>query len=252
MNMASITPHTMTHDALHALHAASVGTERRELAPAMALALAGSFGSVEHWCDEFGAMARSLGHNEGWLLLVFVERTGMLVNRWAGDPVHARADGTPILAFDLDDMPALRASGASIDAHVEDFIAHIDWDRAYARYQEAVEVATDTLAVEAAVVDMARSTIVDVRRSAIFEQAATMLPGARWRDPVHVADWAAELPPGQDVLVYCVYGHEVGRSTALKLRALGVPARFIAGGIDGWATAGLPLSVKEAAQESPR
>lgn len=245
MNMASITPHTMTHDALHALHAASVGAERRELAPAMALALAGSFGSVEHWCDEFGAMARALGDNEGWLLLVFVERTGMLVNRWAGDPVHARADGTPILAFDLDDIPALRADGASIDAHVEDFIAHIDWGQVYARYQAAVDAATEALALDAGEVDIERSTILDVRRSAVFEQAATMLPGARWRDPAHVADWAAELPPGQDVLVYCVYGHEVGRSTSLKLRALGVPARFIDGGIDGWTRAGLPLAAKE-------
>ncbi len=251
MNTATA-PIFATHDSLHALHDASVSAERRDLAPAMALALAGSFGSVEHWCGEFGAMARALGDNEGWLLLVFVERTGMLVNRWAGDPVHARADGTPILAFDLDDMPALRAQGGNVDAHIEGFIAHIDWDKVYARYQEAVHAATDALAVESGTVAPARSTIVDVRRSAMFEQAATMLPGARWRDPAHVADWATELPPGQDVLVYCVYGHEVGRATALKLRALGVPARFIAGGIDGWTQAGLPLSAKSAAQDAAK
>jgi len=41
--------------------------------------------------------------------------------------------------------------------------------------------------------------------------------------------------------VYCVYGHEVGRSTALRLRAQGINARFLKGGIDEWQKANLPL-----------
>jgi len=47
--------------------------------------------------------------------------------------------------------------------------------------------------------------------------------------------------------VYCVYGHEVGRVTAMRLRALGVSARFLEGGIDGWQAAGLPTVAKGAA-----
>jgi Fe-Mn family superoxide dismutase len=31
-----------------------------------------------------------------------------------------------------------------------------------------------------------------------------------------------------------VYGHEVGRATALRLRAAGIDAHFLRGGIDGW------------------
>jgi Fe-Mn family superoxide dismutase len=46
------------------------------------------------------------------------------------------------------------------------------------------------------------------------------------------------------VVVYCVYGHEVGRSTAMRLRATGVDARFLRGGIDGWKAAGKPLQSK--------
>jgi superoxide dismutase, Fe-Mn family len=46
------------------------------------------------------------------------------------------------------------------------------------------------------------------------------------------------------VVVYCVYGHEVGRGTALRLRAQGVNARFLRGGIDAWEAAGLPLTDK--------
>lgn len=236
----------VSHETLHALHDASVGEAPSEMAPAMALALTGSFGSVERWREQFTAMARSLGASgEGWLLVVFVARTGMLVNRWAPDPVHGFADGVPILAFDMDDLPPRIAKGADGEALIDGFVAHIAWDPVYARYQAAVDAATESLAVDATAVDTARSTILDVRRCAVFEQAATMLPGARWRDPAHVADWAAELPRDQTVLVYCVYGHEVGRSTALKLRALGVPARFIAGGMAGWAAAELPVDSKE-------
>ena len=61
-----------------------------------------------------------------------------------------------------------------------------------------------------------------------------MLPGATWRDPGEVARWADELTPGRDVVVYCVYGHEVGRATAMRLRAAGVNARYLSGGIDAW------------------
>jgi superoxide dismutase, Fe-Mn family len=41
--------------------------------------------------------------------------------------------------------------------------------------------------------------------------------------------------------VYCVYGHEVGRVTALRLQAAGLKARYLVGGIDAWQAAGRPL-----------
>ena len=61
-----------------------------------------------------------------------------------------------------------------------------------------------------------------------------MLPEARWFDPAAVASWAAELPRDREIVVYCVYGHEVGRNTALRLRAAGLNARYLRGGIDAW------------------
>ena len=48
------------------------------------------------------------------------------------------------------------------------------------------------------------------------------------------------------MVVYCVYGHEVGRSTAMRLRAAGLKARYLEGGINGWKAAGLPLADKAA------
>jgi Fe-Mn family superoxide dismutase len=41
------------------------------------------------------------------------------------------------------------------------------------------------------------------------------------------------VPTDRKVIVYCVYGHEVGRAAALRLRARGVDAHFLRGGIDG-------------------
>lgn len=78
-----------------------------------------------------------------------------------------------------------------------------------------------------------------VRRRSAFEAAPDMIAGAVWRDPERVDEWAGEFA-GSDVVVYCVHGHEVGRSTAARLREAGVNARFLAGGIEAWKMAGLP------------
>ena len=71
-----------------------------------------------------------------------------------------------------------------------------------------------------------------------------MIPGSSWHDPAEVAKWSGELPRDQPLVVYCIYGHEVGRATALRLRARGLDARFLSGGIDGWEKAGRPLQPK--------
>jgi rhodanese-related sulfurtransferase len=74
--------------------------------------------------------------------------------------------------------------------------------------------------------------VLDVRRPARFDESQSLLPGARYCAPEDVARFAAEHPPG-DVVVYCVYGHEVGKEAAATLRKAGWTARFLAGGIEG-------------------
>lgn len=86
--------------------------------------------------------------------------------------------------------------------------------------------------------------LIDVRRKAAFDSARTLLPGATWRDPAMVASWIGELPRGRPIVVYCVHGHEVSRSTALRLRIEGFDARFLEGGIEAWAADGRPLQAK--------
>lgn len=87
--------------------------------------------------------------------------------------------------------------------------------------------------------------MLDVRRKRVFEKAKAVLPGAQWRDPDRVADWCDSVPKDKPVVVYCIYGHEVGRSTALALRARGVDARFLEGGMEAWQQAGRPTDAKE-------
>jgi Fe-Mn family superoxide dismutase len=165
-----------------------------------------------------------------------------LVNQWAADHIHAVAGGVPILALDMYEHSYHMDFGAAAGQYVDAFMENIHWARVYARYQQAVEQASD--AFGASQDEAAAALVLDVRRRAVYEQSDAVIPGAQWRDPGDVASWAAQLPSDRDVVVYCVYGHEVGRATALRLRAAGIRARYLRGGIDAWQAAGKPLQSK--------
>ncbi len=231
---------------LHELYFAGLGGDGNSLVPAMQLALDASFGSLQRWHEEFSAMGKAQGGGSGWVLLMFQPREGSLVNQWAADHSHALAGGVPILALDMYEHAYHLDFGAAAGAYVEAFMAQINWADVYARYQGAVHAASEALA--ATHDDVAGALLLDVRRAGVFDAATTVIPGARWCNPAGVASWAAELPPDSPVVVYCVYGHEVGRSTALRLQAAGVQARYLQGGIDGWQAAGRPLGAKAAAK----
>ena len=227
---------------LHELYFDSIGTDRKAMAPAMELALAASFGSVDRWREEFVAMGKALGGGSGWVVLTFQPREGTLVNQWAADHTHAIAGGIPVLALDMYEHAYHMDFGAVVGAYVDAFMANIDWSRLYARYQKTVEHCSESLG--ASHDDAAKAHVVDVRRAGAFEQADAFIEGAEWRDPGQVDVWASQLPPDKEVVVYCVYGHEVGRATAMRLRSAGINARFLRGGFDGWKAAGGPLSPK--------
>jgi superoxide dismutase, Fe-Mn family len=202
--------------------------------PAMALALSANFGSVQRWCESFVQLGRAFGGGTGCLAMVFVPAQGTLEHRWAADVEHAAAADQLMLAYSFGE-----------DGPLDEFVDAIDWAQVYQRYQQAVHAASEPFG--ATQDDAAQAPLLlDVRRAGVFENAASMIPGARWRDPGAVAGWVRELPTGQPVIVYCVYGHEVGRSTALRLRAAGVQASFLLGGIDGWQAAGRAVAARTA------
>lgn len=213
---------------IQALSEASLAPAAQDMAPAMALALSSAFGSVAGWREQYAAMSAALAEQPGWALLSFVPVEGRLVNQLVAGQGDAPAGSLPVLALQ-------GAGPAELD--------RIDWPQVYERYQHAVHASSDAFAADRSAVGSV--LLLDVRRAGVFEQAPTMLPGARWQDPALVSQWATELPAGREVLVYCIYGHEVGRSTAMRLRALGVDARFLPGGIDGWQKDGLPVQPKQ-------
>ncbi|WP_019015931.1 chromate resistance protein ChrB domain-containing protein [Elioraea tepidiphila] len=88
--------------------------------------------------------------------------------------------------------------------------------------------------------------LLDVRREDRWREAADTLPGAVHRDPEAVASWAGTLEPHRPVVAFCVHGHEVSQGVAAALRAGGHDARILAGGIEGWRAAGLPVAPKPA------
>ena len=229
---------------LHELYFGSLGGDGVTMEPAAQLMLQASFGSVERWREEFIAMGKALGGGSGWVLLVFQPREGTLVNQWAADHAHAVAGGVPILALDMYEHAYHMDFGAAASAYVDAFMGNIDWTAVHGRYQRAVHAASD--AFGASQNDIGDAQVFDVRRAGVYEQARTMIDGARWCDPAGVATWSARLSADRDVVVYCVYGHEVSRATALRLRAAGVNARYLRGGIDGWQTAQHPLVDKPA------
>lgn len=228
---------------LHELYFDCLGVTGESMTPTLALALQASFGSVERWREEFVAMGKALAGGSGWALLVFQPREGSLVNQWAADHTHAVAGGIPILALDMYEHAYHLDFGAAAGQYVDAFMENVNWARVYGRYQAAVEATSEALAVTAD--DLAGAHVLDVRRAGVFEQADALIPGSEWRDPAHVSAWCAQLPTDKPVVVYCVYGHEVSRSAAMRLRAAGVDARFLRGGIDGWKSAGRPLATKQ-------
>ncbi len=231
---------------LHELYFASLSAgdpaTQAAMVPAMALALAANFGSAERWREEFIAMGKAQGGGSGWVLLSFQPREGTLVNQWAADHGHALAGGIPILALDMYEHAYALDFGAAAGAYVDAFMAHVAWAPVYQRYVCAVYAASEPLA--ATQDEMATALVFDVRRAAVFDKAPSMIPGASWCDPASVGQWALGLPADRDIVVYCVYGHEVGRATAMRLRAAGLRARYLRGGIDGWQAAGRPLLAK--------
>jgi rhodanese-related sulfurtransferase len=62
--------------------------------------------------------------------------------------------------------------------------------------------------------------------------------------PETIGEWCGKRGGGRPVVVYRVQSAEVSRNAAAQLREAGIDAVSLAGGIEGWAEAGLPLRKK--------
>ncbi len=83
--------------------------------------------------------------------------------------------------------------------------------------------------------------LLDVRRGTVRTQHGAALAGAHWHDPAAWLDWKDSIPTQRPVVLYCAKGHEIGQGLAATLRALGVDARYLVGGMQGWLEQGRPV-----------
>jgi rhodanese-related sulfurtransferase len=86
--------------------------------------------------------------------------------------------------------------------------------------------------------------MIDVRRPPAYDKSEEVIAGALRLPPEEVAAAVAHLPRERAVVTYCVHGHEVSQNAARTLRAAGLDATYLEGGIEGWRAAGLPTMPK--------
>jgi superoxide dismutase, Fe-Mn family len=229
---------------LHELYFDGLGGDGMPPVSGLSVALERDFGSVDRWRAEFIALAKAMGGGSGWAVLAWSSRDARLVNHWAADHTHLLAGATPVLALDMYEHAYHMDFGAKAAAYVDAFMQNIRWPAVYKRYGAAVagDAVDCSAEVEHFLPDGQR--VLDVRRVQDYETGQDLLVGATWRDPAKVAQWSRELNPAQPVIVYCVLGKDIGRSTALHLRAQGFNARYLTGGIEAWRAAGLPTTRK--------
>ena len=89
-------------------------------------------------------------------------------------------------------------------------------------------------------------TLLDVRRAQARAADGSDIPGARWLDPALWLDWKNDIGSERPVVVYCAHGHEISQGLTAALRAMGVDARQLEGGITAWKAAEQPVQGRRA------
>jgi rhodanese-related sulfurtransferase len=85
-------------------------------------------------------------------------------------------------------------------------------------------------------------TLLDVRRQAKRAEEGVEIDQGAWLDPARWLDWKDTVPATQPAIIYCAHGHEISQGLAATLRAMGVDARSLEGGIEAWQLAGYPVT----------
>ncbi|MBL8479670.1 MAG: sulfurtransferase [Sterolibacteriaceae bacterium] len=91
---------------------------------------------------------------------------------------------------------------------------------------------------------LAGKHLIDVRRAADRDVSAEQIPGARWHDPAQIAEWVGALPKDKEIVLYCVRGGSVSNGVVDTLRAAGLDAGFIEGGMEAWKAVGGEVNAK--------
>jgi rhodanese-related sulfurtransferase len=92
--------------------------------------------------------------------------------------------------------------------------------------------------------------VIDVRLKYPYEHSTLILPGAQRVAPAEAA--TVSLPAGRDIVAYdSDPGDLVSVEVAGTLRARGLQAMVLTGGLPEWVAANLPTETKEARRTTP-
>jgi Fe-Mn family superoxide dismutase len=231
----------------------------------LARALERDFGSATAWRAEFTGMAKALAGGSGWVVVVWSERLGRLVNAWAADYAHGLPGATPILALDMYEHAYHLDFGAKAGAYVDQVMANLNWKRIGARYrlaigegsredelflpygapaQEEARISAEELKIALEDGDDRRPVVLDLCLPVDLPRRSDMLAGASMHAPAALSRWVERLPRGRPIVVYCICGFQVSGGAVTELRRRGYDARALVGGITAWHAIGgatLPL-----------
>jgi Fe-Mn family superoxide dismutase len=242
---------------LHELYFASLGGDGR-VTHKMSEALARDFGSYQQWRTQFSSMGYALGGGSGWVLLTWMPRDRRFINQYASDHSQSVSGGVPIMALDMYEHAYHIDFGANVTAYVDTFMRNVDWPAVEGRFEDAVNVRPPRPLVQKefgdvpgvgfeevqAMLKEGNVQLIDTRPKHSVSRSKDIAEGVTWRDPERVSEWMSELDKEKPVVVYCVYGFQVGCRTAIKLREAGFDARYMKVGHSGWKAAGGPIKMQ--------
>jgi rhodanese-related sulfurtransferase len=93
--------------------------------------------------------------------------------------------------------------------------------------------------------------ILDVRKAPAWTASPHRIAGALRCAPDAIDSLRARLDPARPVICVCVHGHEVSQGAAARLRALGLDARFLEGGLEAWLAVDGPWRAATAPLQPP-
>jgi Fe-Mn family superoxide dismutase len=200
-------------------------------------------------------MAKALAGGSGWVILVWSDRLGRLVNQWAADHAHGLTGATPILALDMYEHAYHLDFGANAAAYVDQVMANLNWERIDALYRRAIRKGTGDdklfLPFGAPAQEDARISpeelmaalynrgdlcpvLLDLCLARDLPRRRGMLAGASMHAPAALPRWIEEMPRDRPIVVYCICGFQVSGTAVTELRRRGYQARALVGGITAW------------------
>ena len=77
-------------------------------------------------------------------------------------------------------------------------------------------------------------TVLDVRLEEDYAADPQLIPGARYRNPDRITEWASTLSKDEKIVVYCVRGKWVSQKAADYLDREGYDVVSLEGGLEAW------------------